>query len=104
MASHTSEHWPEHLFLPGPAWERENRENWTKTGAQDAYARSASEAERRLTAYRGIETDREVVLELERIIRAGFVSQETLPAIPPLPSGELAAAGRGRRPNPRRAG
>jgi hypothetical protein len=55
-----------------------------------------------------VETDPNVVLELQRIIRSGLESQTELPFVPPPPDGRAAAealaadAPRGRRPNPRR--
>src|SRR6185369_13081835 len=36
MADHTTEHWPSELYLPGPVFDRDNRENWTKAGGLDA--------------------------------------------------------------------
>ncbi|MFM2105928.1 MAG: hypothetical protein RL338_960 [Chloroflexota bacterium] len=105
MAGHTTANWPAELHLPSPAWERDNRENWLKAGGLDARARCVAEVDRRLAAYRPIETDDRLVTELERIVRSGLVGQTSLPTLPPLPSGgdAPAVAGRGRRPNPRRA-
>ena len=57
MAPHTTAHWPEALYLPSPIVERDNRENWTKAGAPDTYARAIAETDRRLAAYRQLETD-----------------------------------------------
>jgi trimethylamine--corrinoid protein Co-methyltransferase len=106
MADHTTRHWPEELYLPSRLWDRDNRENWTKAGGLDAYRRAVVEVGRRLATYQAVETDPAAELELARIIRAGLVSQEVLPAVPPPPdaSAALAAAGvtPGRRPNPRR--
>jgi trimethylamine--corrinoid protein Co-methyltransferase len=108
MADHTTRHWPAELYLPGRLWDRDNRENWSKAGGQDAYRRSVAEVERRLAAYQAVETDDRVVAEMDRIIRSGLVSQTDLPAVPPPPdaSAALAAAAAGaapaRRPNPRR--
>jgi trimethylamine--corrinoid protein Co-methyltransferase len=103
MAPHTTAHWPEALYLPSPIVERDNRENWTKGGAQDTYARAVAEADRRLAAYRQVETDPRIEAELQRIIRSGLSEQEELPLVPP--AGEPAAPdspGGGRRRNPRR--
>jgi trimethylamine--corrinoid protein Co-methyltransferase len=102
MAPHTLEHWPGQLYLPGPAIERDNRENWVKAGAYDAARRSTAEVDRRLAAYRPIETDPRIVAELEAIIRAGLREQEALPELPPPPEPSAAAATGGRRHNPRR--
>jgi trimethylamine--corrinoid protein Co-methyltransferase len=111
MAEHTTKHWPTELYLPGRVFDRDNRENWTKAGALDADRRAVAEVERRLAAYEPVETDPLAELELQRIIKAGLVSQTELPSIPPPPAAGAAAAAavaadgeapRGRRPNPRR--
>jgi trimethylamine--corrinoid protein Co-methyltransferase len=107
MADHTTKHWPQELYLPGRVIDRDNRENWTKAGAPDANRRAIAEVERRLAAYEPVDTDPLAVAELERIIRAGLVSQTELPFVPPAVPGsaDVPAAGdapRGRRPNPRR--
>ena len=102
MAPHTLEHWPAQLYLPGPSIERDNRENWMKAGARDAARRSTDEVERRLAAYRPIETDPRIVAELEAIIRSGLHEQEALPELPPPPEPSAVAAAGGRRHNPRR--
>jgi trimethylamine--corrinoid protein Co-methyltransferase len=111
-SDHTSRHWPQELYLPGRVFDRDNRENWTKAGAPDTYRRAVAEVERRLAAYEQVETDPLAEAELQRIIRAGLVSQTDLPLVPPAPppgGGSQAAVGaaaadapRGRRPNPRR--
>jgi trimethylamine--corrinoid protein Co-methyltransferase len=108
MAEHTTAHWPSSLYLPGRVVDRDNREGWLRAGGRDAYRRAVAEVDRRLAAYEPIETDPAVERELFRIIRAGLVSQEALPAIPPPPDGATraaaasAAAGPARRGNPRR--
>ncbi|HXI45798.1 MAG TPA: trimethylamine methyltransferase family protein [Candidatus Acidoferrales bacterium] len=106
MADHTTRHWPSELYLPGPVFDRDNRENWTKAGGLDAYRRAIAAVERRLAAYQPVETEPAVDAELRRILRSGLVSQEELPAVPPPPDASAAfaaaAPGRGRRPNPRR--
>ncbi len=104
MATHTMERWPSELYLPGPVVDRDNRENWLKAGGKDAYARACDEVERRLAAARPPGIDAAADLELRRIIQAGLLEQRELPVLPPAPDGPVAAAGRGRRPNPRRAG
>ncbi|HEY8239395.1 MAG TPA: trimethylamine methyltransferase family protein [Candidatus Limnocylindrales bacterium] len=108
MADHTTRNWPTELYLPGRVFDRENRENWTKAGAHDANERAIAEVERKLAAYELVDTDPRAVAELERIIRAGFVAQESLPEIPPPPDAAsaraavVAGAGPARRSNPRR--
>src|SRR5439155_22274711 len=85
MADHTTRHWPEELYLPGRVYDRDNRENWTKAGALDAYGRAVAEVERRLSAYVLPETEPAIGAELQRIIRSGLVSQTVLPSVPPPP-------------------
>ncbi len=114
MADHTTAHWPTELHLPSSVFTRDNRENWTKAGAKDAYQRSCDEVDRRLARYRQVETDPFVEAEMQRIIRSGLVSQTSLPLVAPAPEplaeAELMGAGlgegaaRGRRVNPRRRG
>jgi trimethylamine---corrinoid protein Co-methyltransferase len=108
MADHTTNHWPTELYLPGRVFDRDNREAWTKAGALDANQRAIAEVDRRLATYSPPETDPRVEAELRRIIRSGFVSQETLPEVPPPPDAAsaraavAAGAGPARRANPRR--
>ena len=114
MADHTMAHWPTELYLPSPIVDRDNRENWMKAGGKDTYQRAVDEVERRLAAYRPIETDPAIDVELQRIIQSGLESQTSLPYLPPAlePSEEALAAvasdgagpARGRRVNARRRG
>ena len=105
MAPHTTAHWPDALYLPSPIVERENRENWTKAGAQDTQARAVAETDRRLAAYRQVETDPRIEAELQRIIRSGLADQTDLPLVPPAPEPIAPEAeGGGRRRNRRREG
>ena len=102
MADHTMRHWPEELYLPSAIVDRDNRENWTKLGAKDAYERARDEVDRRLAAYHQLETDPAIDAELRRIIRSGLVEQEALPDIPVAPEPVEVPAGAGRRHNRRR--
>jgi trimethylamine--corrinoid protein Co-methyltransferase len=103
MADHTMRYWPEELYLPGSVVDRDNRENWMKQGAKDAYERAVGEVDRRLAAYHQLETDPAIEAELRRIIHSGLVDQETLPEIPLAREPAAAAtAGPTRRLNPRR--
>jgi trimethylamine--corrinoid protein Co-methyltransferase len=102
MAPHTLTHWPNELYLPGPIVERDNRENWTKAGAPDTHQRAIAEVERRLAAYRPIETDPAIEEELRRIIRAGLAEQTELPVLPAAPEPVATPDGPARRRNPRR--
>lgn len=82
-AEHTMAHWPEHLYMPSPITDRENRENWSKAGSKDLHQRANEEVERRLAAYEPIETDPAVVAEMERIVRGGMKGDAPLPSVPP---------------------
>jgi trimethylamine--corrinoid protein Co-methyltransferase len=103
MAPHTLEHWPAELYLPSPVFDRDNRENWTKAGALDAARRATVEVDRRLAAYRPIETDPTLDRELRAIILAGLHEQTELPALPPATEPTVVDdPAAGRRRNPRR--
>jgi trimethylamine---corrinoid protein Co-methyltransferase len=104
MAPHTTEHWPAELFLPAPIIDRDNREAWLKAGGKDIAARAADEVDRRLGAYRQLETDPVLDAELQRIIRAGLADQTELPLVPPAPEPVASDDGGGlrRRVNRRR--
>jgi trimethylamine--corrinoid protein Co-methyltransferase len=82
-AEHTMTHWPEHLYMPGPTTDRENRENWAKAGSKELQQRANEEVDRRLAAYEPIETDLLVVAEMERIVRSGMRGSAPLPDVPP---------------------
>jgi trimethylamine--corrinoid protein Co-methyltransferase len=108
MSEHTMAHWPSELYLPSAIVDRDNRENWVKAGGKDTYARAIDEVDRRLAAYRPIETDPAIDAELRRIIVSGLESQTELPYIAPAaePTAEALAeqAGPVRRRNLRRGG
>jgi trimethylamine--corrinoid protein Co-methyltransferase len=103
MAPHTISHWPAELYLPGTVVERDNREAWIRQGAKDTYQRACDEVDRRLAAYRQLETDPAIDAELRRIIRSGLKEQTELPEIPPAPEPvAIAADGAGQRRHNRR--
>ena len=102
MAPHTLEHWPSELYLTGPTVDRDNRENWLKAGSKDAYVRACAEVDRRLAAYRPLETDPAIDHELRRIIRSGLASQRALPDVPIAPEPVGADGAPARRRNVRR--
>ncbi|MGH2477045.1 MAG: trimethylamine methyltransferase family protein [Candidatus Limnocylindrales bacterium] len=108
MAEHTMAHWPSELYLPSVIVDRDNRENWMKSGGKDTYQRAVDEVERRLAAFRPVSTDPAIDAELRRIITSGLETQTELPYVPPAvePSAEALAATAGpvRRRNARRAG
>ena len=76
MAPHTTEHWPPELFLPSTLIDRDNREAWTRAGAKEIDERATDEVNRRLGAYRQLETDPAIDAELQRIIRSGLVDRD----------------------------
>jgi trimethylamine--corrinoid protein Co-methyltransferase len=96
MAAHTTANWPLELYLPSPVIDRDNREAWMRLGSKDTYQRACDEVDRRLAAYRQVETEPAIDAELRRIIRSGLVSQEHLPEIPVAPE-PVAAGGPGTR-------
>jgi trimethylamine--corrinoid protein Co-methyltransferase len=96
-AEHTLNFWPEELYLPGPALDRDNRENWAKAGRPLLEERVNQELERRLAAYESLETDPRIVSEMESIIRSGMTSGRSLPFIPPIPKPQNPESPRRRR-------
>jgi trimethylamine--corrinoid protein Co-methyltransferase len=104
MAPHTTEHWPRELFLPSPIIDRDNREAWLRAGGKEIDERATDEVNRRLAAYRQLETDPVLDAELQRIIRSGLSEPSVaLPLVAPAPE-PLTAGDDGprRRPNRRR--
>src|SRR6476661_9233084 len=104
MAPHTTEKWPRELFLPASIIDRDNREAWTRAGAKEIDERATDEVNRRLAAYRQLETDPLLDAELLRIIRDGLVDRDApLPVVPPAPEPAAGSgdAGPGRRHNRR---
>ena len=105
MAPHTLAHWPEELLLPSTLIDRDNREAWTRAGAKEIDERAADEVNRRLAAYRQLETEPRLDEELLRIIRSGLVDRDIpLPVVPPAPEPAAGSGdtGPGRRHNRRR--
>jgi trimethylamine--corrinoid protein Co-methyltransferase len=103
MAEHTTRYWPEELWLTGPVYDRDNRETWERKGAKSLETRAIEEVERRLAAYRPIETDPAVEAEMLAIIRTGMDESAELPLIPPPPEPSFEEPVGGRRRNRRRA-
>jgi trimethylamine--corrinoid protein Co-methyltransferase len=92
MAEHTLTNWPTELYLPSAVVDRDNREAWLRKGGLDAAQRSAVEVDRRLAAYRQLETDPAIDTELRRIITSGMREAAALPELPPPPDPSLAGA------------
>jgi trimethylamine:corrinoid methyltransferase-like protein len=94
---HTLKHWPRELYLTDPVIDRGSREDWARTGSKDAYQRACEQVDRRLAAYRPVETDPAIEAEMRRLVISGLQQQTQLPELPPLPPPQAApAAGRGR--------
>ena len=81
-AEHTLKHWSEHLYLPSPVIDRQNRAKWAKAGHPTLSQRTAAEVEKRLAAYEPIETDARIVKELRRLMQSGVENQAALPEVP----------------------
>ncbi|HXV43014.1 MAG TPA: trimethylamine methyltransferase family protein, partial [Anaerolineae bacterium] len=81
IADHTLKYWPEELYLPGPAFDRLNRDNWQKAGQPTLHQRTLAEVERVLAAYKPVETDPLVIAEMRRLMQSGLVESDTLPEI-----------------------
>jgi trimethylamine--corrinoid protein Co-methyltransferase len=82
-APHTLTHWPEHLYMPSPVFDRKNRESWQLDGEKSLWDRAVAEVERRLAAYQPIDTDPGADAEMRRLIRGGMPGGASLPYIPP---------------------
>jgi trimethylamine--corrinoid protein Co-methyltransferase len=83
MADHTLTHWPQQLYLPGPVYDRTNRETWTRTGSKELWQRAVEAVEQQLADYQPIDTDPMVDAELRRLIQSGLVGGGSLPPVPP---------------------
>jgi trimethylamine--corrinoid protein Co-methyltransferase len=104
IADHTLKYWPEELYLPGPAFDRLNRDNWQKAGQPTLHQRTLAEVERVLAAYKPVETDLLAIAEMRRLIQSGLVESDTLPEIQATGNvvADAPAKTSSRRPRPRR--
>ncbi|MFN8456586.1 MAG: trimethylamine methyltransferase family protein [Anaerolineae bacterium] len=105
IAEHTLKYWPEELYLPGPAFDRLNRDNWQKAGQPTLHQRTLAEVERLLAAYQPVETDPLIVNEMRRIIQSGLIESDKLPEVMLASyagSGTSTGKVSSRRPRPRR--
>jgi trimethylamine--corrinoid protein Co-methyltransferase len=82
-AGHTLANWEKELYLPGPTFDRKNRESWERTGEKSLWQRAVDEVERRLAAYQPIDTDPRADAEMRRLIRSGMEGNAPLPEVPP---------------------
>jgi trimethylamine--corrinoid protein Co-methyltransferase len=69
---HTLKYWPHELYLPGPVYDRTNREQFSKAGGKELLQRATDEVERRLAAYVSPSLDPTLVSEMVRMIRSGL--------------------------------
>jgi trimethylamine--corrinoid protein Co-methyltransferase len=100
-APQTLEHWPGELYLTDPVIDRTTRDTAEKSRGPDLVERACSEVERRLAAWRPVETDPAIDEALRAVILEGMESQDRLPNLPPPPAASAGTA-RGRRRGRRR--
>jgi trimethylamine--corrinoid protein Co-methyltransferase len=82
--THTLKYWPSELYLPGPVYDRTNREQFAKAGGHELVARATAEVDRRLAAFVSPETDPPIEAEMLRIIRSGLNDRDAaLPEVAP---------------------
>jgi trimethylamine---corrinoid protein Co-methyltransferase len=86
---HTTKYWQKELYLPGPVYDRSNREQFAKAGSKELIQRASEEVDRRLAAFVSPSTDPAVEAEMLRIIRSGLNEQDAvLPdVLPPVLKG-----------------
>jgi trimethylamine--corrinoid protein Co-methyltransferase len=100
-SGHTLSYWPRELYLPGPSFDRINRETWAQAGSMKLEQRVNAEVERLLSAYVSPQTDARAEEEMIRIIRSGLQTDQPLPEVlPPVQSTGVQSeqvARRGRR-------
>ena len=96
-APHTLAHWERALYLPGPTFDRKNREAWERDGSRSLWQRAVAEVDARLAAYQPVVTDPLLDAELRRLVRAGMTAGGSLPATPPSGEGIPAPAQRPQR-------
>jgi trimethylamine--corrinoid protein Co-methyltransferase len=87
---HTMKYWQQELYLPGPVYDRTNREQFAKAGGHELVARANEEVDRRLAAFVSPQTDPAVEADMLRIVRSGLVDQgAALPdVLPPVLKGQ----------------
>ncbi|HEY2274818.1 MAG TPA: trimethylamine methyltransferase family protein [Steroidobacteraceae bacterium] len=96
-AAHTLSYWPRELYLPGPVFDRINRETWQQQGGRSLEQRAKAEVERLLGAYSSPPTDTRTDAELIGLIKAGLTTDQPLPGILPPVERPLAQAEGGAR-------
>jgi trimethylamine--corrinoid protein Co-methyltransferase len=101
-AEQTLEHWPRELYLTDPVIDRTTRDTADKSSGPGLVERACAEVERRLAAYRPVETDPAVDEAMRAVILEGMESQDRLPDLPPPPEPKAVETS-GRRRGRRRA-
>jgi trimethylamine--corrinoid protein Co-methyltransferase len=84
-ADHTLKYWTQELYLPGPTFDRTNRDTWRKAGEPSLRQRTVAEVERLLAAYQPVETEAHLEAELRRLVQSGLGDGSTLPEVLPQP-------------------
>lgn len=82
-ASHTLAHWERSLYLPGPIFDRKNRDAWQRAGEKSLWQRAVAEVETRLASYTPVEIDLRLDAELRQLLSSGMPVVAPLPAVPP---------------------
>ena len=80
IAEHTLANWPNHLYLPGPVIDRQNRDKWSQAGEPTLLDRATIEVEKQLAAYAPIPTDSRIERELRKLLHSGIDDLADLPA------------------------
>jgi trimethylamine--corrinoid protein Co-methyltransferase len=102
-APHTLQHWQQQLYLPGPVYDRKNRESWEKAGSKPLWQRAVEEVEERLAAYQPLATDAHIGAEMRRLIEAGLLTGRPLPMVAPAPPARASQSEQRRHRRGRRA-
>lgn len=103
-AAHTLAYWPAEMYLPGPVFDRTNRDTWEKSGRTTLQQRTLAEIERLLAAYTPLETEPALEAEMRRLIHSSLAAGMDLPPVPAAGLPAAAPAITARRPRPRRPG
>lgn len=82
-AEHTLTHWPHHMYLPGPALDRTNREQWSKLPPewQTETSRLRHLVEEAILRYQGPPVDDAIHAEMRRIFQAAVGDDVLLPEV-----------------------
>jgi trimethylamine:corrinoid methyltransferase-like protein len=88
-SEHTLEHWPEELYLPGPALDRTNWDQWAEQGSRDWRARANAIIDELLASYEVEPLEPRVHEEIRRLISSTCREQPgvTLPSLAESPHG-----------------